>query len=62
MHYIHLILLYDFLQVLNSARKFYIKNYYFSRHKLFYTNSFLQKQRLNTRKYFKQELIVSIFI
>jgi hypothetical protein len=43
MHYIHLILLYDFIQVLNKAKNFYTKSYYFSKHKLFYTNSLLQE-------------------
>jgi hypothetical protein len=62
MHYAHLIFLSDFLQGLNSARKFYTKNYYFSKHNLFYTNSLLQEQRWNPRNYFKQELIMNIFV
>jgi hypothetical protein len=58
----HLILLYDFLQVLYSARKFYTKKQYFPKHKLFYTLSLLQEQRLNPRNYSKQELIMIIFV
>jgi hypothetical protein len=45
----HLILLSDFLQVQYRARKFYTKQQYFLKHKLFYTNSLLQEQRFNTR-------------
>jgi hypothetical protein len=48
-------MLYDFIQVLNSARDVYTKNYYFSMHILFTTNSLLQKQRLNPRNYSKLE-------
>jgi hypothetical protein len=33
----------DFMQVLNSARDVYTKNYYFSKHILFSTISLLQK-------------------
>ncbi len=55
-------MLYDFIQVLNSLIDVYIKNYYFSKHILFTTNSLLQKQRLNPRNYSKQELIMRIFV
>jgi hypothetical protein len=48
--------------VLNSARKFYTKDYYFSNSKLFSTISLLQKQRLNPRNYSKQELIMELFV
>jgi hypothetical protein len=41
MRFIYLIMLSDFIQVLNSAWKFYNKNQYFSNHKLFSTNSLL---------------------
>jgi hypothetical protein len=37
----HLIMFSDFIQVLNSAREFYTKNQYFSKHKLFSTISLL---------------------
>jgi hypothetical protein len=56
------ILFSDFIQVLNSARNIYTKNYYFSKHILFTTNSLLQKQRLNPRIYSKQEIIMKLFV
>jgi hypothetical protein len=62
MHYIHLIFLSDFLQVLNSARKHPTNNLYFSKHISFSTIYLLQEQQLNPRNYFKQELIVNIFV
>jgi hypothetical protein len=51
----------DFMQVLNSARDIYTKNYYFSNSKLFSTISLLQKQRLNPGKYSKREIIMKFF-
>jgi hypothetical protein len=58
----HLIFFFNFLQVLYSARKFYTKKQYFPKHKLFYTLSLLQEQRLNPRNYSKQELIMGILV
>jgi hypothetical protein len=55
-------MLYDFMQVLNSAREFYTKNHYFPKHILFTTISLLQKQRLNPRNYSEQDLIMEIFV
>jgi hypothetical protein len=52
----------DFMQVLNSARNVYTKNYYFTKHILFTTISLLQKQRLNPRNYSKQEIIMNLFV
>jgi hypothetical protein len=49
----------DFVQVLNSARDIYTKNYYFSNSKLFSTISLLQKQILNHENYSKQEIIMN---
>jgi hypothetical protein len=51
----------DFIQVLNSAREVYTKNYYFSNSKLFSTISLLEKQRLNLRNYSKQEITMKLF-
>jgi hypothetical protein len=48
----------DFVQVLNSARDIYTKNYYFSNSKLFSTISLLQKQRLNPGNYSKKQIIM----
>jgi hypothetical protein len=61
MRFLPLIMFSDFLRVLNSAMKFYTKNQYFSNHKLFSTNSLLQKQILNPRTYSKWELIMEKF-
>jgi hypothetical protein len=52
---------FDFIQVLNSARDAYTKDYYFSNPKLFSTISLLWKQRLNPINYSKQELITEFF-
>jgi hypothetical protein len=52
----------DFMQVPNSARDIYNKNYYFSNSKLFSTISLLQKQRLNYGNYSKQEIIMKLFV
>jgi hypothetical protein len=54
--------LYDFMQVLNSTRKFSTKNHYFSMHILFTTIYLLQEQELNPRIYYKYELIMRIFV
>jgi hypothetical protein len=47
-------MLYDFIQVPNSAREVYTKNYDFSNYKLFSTISLMQKHILNPRNYYKQ--------
>jgi hypothetical protein len=52
----------DFMQVLNSSRDIYTKNYYFSNSKLFSTISLLQKQRLNHGNYSKQEINMKLFV
>jgi hypothetical protein len=62
MHYMNLILLSNFLQVLYSARKFPTKNLYFSKHILFSTIYLLQEQKLNTSNYPRKELIMGIFV
>jgi hypothetical protein len=62
MSFLPQILFFDFMQVLNSARNIYTKNYYFSKHILFTTNSLLQKQKLNPRIYSKQEIIMNLFV
>jgi hypothetical protein len=61
MGFIHLIMPSDFIQVINSEREFNTKNHYFSYHKIFCTFSLLQKQRLNSRNYSKQALIMELF-
>jgi hypothetical protein len=62
MSFLPQILFFDFMQVLNSARNIYTKNYYFSKHILFTTNSLLQKQKLNPKIYSKQEIIMNLFV
>jgi hypothetical protein len=52
----------NFIQVLNSARDVYTKNYYFSMHNLFTTIPLPQKQRLNPKNYSKQEIIMKNFV
>jgi hypothetical protein len=52
----------DFMQVLNSARDIYTKNYYFSNSKFFSTILLLQNQRLNPGNYSKQEIIMKLFL
>jgi hypothetical protein len=52
----------DFMQVPNSSRDIYTKNHYFSMHIIFTTISLLQKERLKTRNYSKQELIMELFV
>jgi hypothetical protein len=51
----------NFIQVLNSARDVYTKDYYFSNPKLFSIISLLHKQRLNPRNYSKQTLYMELF-
>jgi hypothetical protein len=58
----NLIILYYFMQGLNSTREFSTKNYYFPMHILFTTIYLLQKHELNPRIYSKQKLIMSIFV
>jgi hypothetical protein len=52
----------EFMQVLIIKRVHYTKNDYFSTHTLFSTIHLLQGQRLNSRNYSKQEIIMSNFV
>jgi hypothetical protein len=54
--------LYDFMNVINSIRKYFTKNEYFPMHILFTTIYLLQEQKLNHRNYSEQEINVSNFI
>jgi hypothetical protein len=58
----NLTMLFDFMQVLNSIRKYYIKNQYFPTHILFSTIYLLQEQKLNHKNYSEQELNMVNFI
>jgi hypothetical protein len=62
MQYMHIILLSDFLQALNSARKLLTKNYYFSKHILFTIVYLLQEQKLNPRNYSKPKRVIRFFL
>jgi hypothetical protein len=57
-----LIMLSDFMQVLNSIRKHYTNNKYFYRHILFTKIYLLHEQKLNHRNYSTLELIMSNFV
>jgi hypothetical protein len=57
-----LILLSDFMQVLNSIRKHYTKNEYFSRHIIFTTIYLLLDHKLNHNKYSGQEINMINFV
>jgi hypothetical protein len=61
MRLMHLIMFYDFIQVLNSIKKHPTKNEYFSRHIIFTIIYLLQEQKLNPRIYSEQELNMSNF-
>jgi hypothetical protein len=62
MSFVPLIMFSDFIYILHSARKFYTKTHHFSHYKSFSTISLRQKQRLNPRNYYKQELIMVLFV
>jgi hypothetical protein len=57
-----LIILYDFIQVLNSTRKYYTNNEYFPKHTLFSTIFLLQEEVLNLKNYFEQEINMINFV
>jgi hypothetical protein len=61
MRFLPLIIPYDFIHVLNSAREFYTKNQHFPSHISFTTISLLQRQRLNPRNCSKQALNMELF-
>jgi hypothetical protein len=46
---------YDFMQLINSIRKYFTKNEYFPMHIIFTTIYLLQEQKLNPRNYFERE-------
>jgi hypothetical protein len=56
------ILLYDFMQVLNSIYKHPTKNEYFPKHILFSTIYLMQEQKLNHNKYFEQDINMRNFV
>jgi hypothetical protein len=56
MHFMNLIMLSSFMQVLNSIMKHTTNNEYFSRHIIFTIIYLLQEHKLNCRNYSEQEL------
>jgi hypothetical protein len=56
------ILLYYFMQVLNSIYKHPTKNEYFPKHILFSTIYLMQEQKLNHNKYFEQDINMRNFV
>jgi hypothetical protein len=62
MQFMDLIMLSDFMQVLNNIRKHYTNNEYFYRHIPFIMIYLLQEHKLNPRDYSKQEIIMSHFV
>jgi hypothetical protein len=57
-----LVIVYDFMQVLNSTRKYYTSNEYFYRYIILTTIYLLREQKLNPRNYSKPEIIMSNFV
>jgi hypothetical protein len=51
-----------FMQVLHITRKHYTKNEYFPKHIIFTIIYLLQKQKLNHRNYFEQEINMYNFV
>jgi hypothetical protein len=62
MKIIDLIIIYDFMLVLNSIRNYYTNNEHFSKHTLFSTIYLLQEELLNYRNYFEQEINMINFV
>jgi hypothetical protein len=62
MHFLNLNNLYDFMQVLNSIRKYHTMIKHFYKHILFSTIYLLQEQKLNPNKYSEQEINISNFV
>jgi hypothetical protein len=62
MRLVRLTWLYDFMQVLYSARKPPTKNLYFPMYILFTIIYLLQNQKLNPRNYFEQRINMKNFV
>jgi hypothetical protein len=62
MHFVNLIKLSDFMQVIYSKRNQPTNNEYFPKHILFTTIYLLQKQKLNPRNYSEQEINMGNFL
>jgi isopentenyldiphosphate isomerase len=62
MHFINLIILSDFMQILNSINKHYTKNKHFHKHNICSIIYLLQEQKLNPNKYSEQEINMRNFV
>jgi hypothetical protein len=62
LHFSNLIILSDFMHVLNSIRKHYAKDEYFPKHILFTTIYLLQEQKLNPNKYSEKDINLRNFV
>jgi hypothetical protein len=62
MHFMNLIMLYDFIHVINITKKHPIKIEHFSKHTLFATISLLQEHKLNHRNCSEQEINIRNFV
>jgi hypothetical protein len=62
MRFIILIVLYDFMQVLNINRRLFTKYGHFSKHILFAMIYLLQKQKLKYNNYSEQQINMRHFI
>jgi hypothetical protein len=52
----------NFMQVLNSIAKHYTKNEYFPKHILITAIYLLERQKLNHKKYYEQEINMGNFL
>jgi hypothetical protein len=57
-----LIMLFDFIHVLNIKRTHYTKNYYLSNHNLFTVILFTISKKLMHNNYFEQKINMSYFL
>jgi hypothetical protein len=62
MAFLHLVMFYDFMQVLHIKRRHHTKNEYFTVHILFTIIYLLQEHKLNHRNYSKLEINMSNFV
>jgi hypothetical protein len=62
MHFMNLIMLSDYIQVLNSIRKYRTKIEHLYKHILFSTIYLLHEQKLNPSKYSEKEINMQNFV
>jgi hypothetical protein len=62
MHFMNLIMPSDFIQVLNSTRKYYTNNEYFPMYSIFTIIYLFHEQKLNPNKYYEHEINMRDFV